>query len=196
MVRKQTWILLIIFALLLGGTFYLQKNPLPNNEALTPSPTTSPKLLEGWEGSDIVWMELKENQASPIQIVQDQQGNWSLESGAAADAGKVVVETGKAEQLRTEIAEMRATATLPASYQLEAIGLNALTRSLSIRDAQGKQITINIGKTDPTNSGYYVQVGTQAPVVVNKYTLEGIIDLFNGVLPTPGQETPTVTPSP
>ncbi len=193
MVRKQTWILLIIFALLLGATFYLQKNPLPKNEALTPSPTSAPRLLQGWESSDIAWMELKEGQGSSIQIEQDKTGNWTL-----GDKGKEKVETGQAEQLRTEIAEMRTIAALPADYQLEAVGLQSPTRTLTIRDTKGKQITINVGSTDPTESGYYVQVASQAPVVVDKYTLDGIVDLFNKALPTPTPEpeTPTATADP
>jgi hypothetical protein len=188
MVRKQTWILLIIFAALLGATFYLQKNPLPASADLTPSPTSSPKVLQGWESSDITWMELKESQGSTIQMVQDAQGNWTLDA-----EGKEKVETGKAEQLRAEIAEMRAIATLPGDYQLDALGLKVPARTLSIRDKQGKQITVSIGNTDPTESGYYVQVAAQPPVVVDRYTVDGIVDLFNSALPTPTPELESPT---
>lgn len=202
MVRKQTWILLIIFALLLGVTFYLQKNPLPKNEALTPSTTSSRRLLQGWESSDITWMELKESQGNTIQIMQNDLGNWVL-----GNETKDQVDIGKAEQLRTEIAEMRAIATLPENYHLDAVGLNAPSRTLTIRDAQGKQITINIGSSDPTDSGYYVQLASQAPVVIDKWALDGILDLFTNALPTPTPEPenpiatvepslPTNTPSP
>ena len=212
MVRKQTWILLIIFALLLGVTFYLQKNPLPKSASLTPSPTNAPELLQGWKSSDITWMELKESQGKTIQIVQDDQGNWTLGAsllgdGASRDAGKEKVDTGKAEQLRTEIAAIRTVAVLPANYQLDAVGLTAPARTLAIRDKQGKHITMNIGNLDPTESGYYVQIASQAPVVVNKYTLDGIVDQFDNALPTPtpepvtpiatsGANLPTKTPSP
>lgn len=193
MVRKQTWILLIIFALLLGVTFYLQKNPLPKNEALTPSPTSSPELLPGWESSDIAWMEWKESLGSTIQIAQDEQGNW-----VSGNDGKDKIDSGKAEQLRAEIAEMRTIATLPANYQLDAVGLLAPARTLTLRDAQGKQITVNIGSSDPTGSGYYVQIASQAPAVVDKWALDGIADLFNSALPppTPEPETPTATADP
>ena len=205
MVRKQTWILLIIFALLLGTAFYLQKNPLPKSGALTPSPTSAPRLLQGWQSNDIAWMELKEGQGAPIQVVQDAQGNWALGNGASVDAGNEKVDTGKAEQLRTEIVEIRITAVLPANYQLDAVGLDAPSRILAIRDKQGKQITINIGNLDPTESGYYVQIASQAPVVVDRYTLDGIVDQFNNALPTPTPKPaaptadpnlPTITPTP
>ena len=202
MVRKQTWILLFIFALLLGVTFYLQKNPLPKSAAITPSATTAPELLQAWQSSDITWMELKESQSKTIQIIQDAQGSWTL-----GPEGKEKVDTGKAEQLRTEIAAIRIVAVLPANYQLDTVGLSAPTRTIAIRDKQGKQITINIGSSDPTGSGYYVQIASQAPVAVNKYTLDGIVDQFNGALPTPtpepvtptaagGGNLPTKTPSP
>ncbi len=186
MIRKQTWILLIIFALLLGVAFYLQKNPLPESAELTPSPTSAPNLLQGWQSSDIVWMELVVGQGEPIRILQDAQGNWVLESGESFP-----VEAGKAEQLRSEIAEIRPITVLPADYALDALGLNIPSRTLSIRDKQGKQVTISIGNMDPTESGYYAQVATQAPAVINSYTLEGIVDLFYSAQPTPTPE-PTI----
>jgi hypothetical protein len=194
MVRKQTWILLGVFVLLLGVTFYLQKNPLPKKETLTPSPTAQPRLLPGWQGSEIVWMELKESQGSSgIQIVQDEQGNWALGTG-----GKEKVDTGHAEQMREQFADISTTAALPANYQLDAIGLKAPARFLAIRNKQGKQATINIGNADPTDSGYYVQVDTQSPVVVDKFTLDGLVNLFNSALPTPtpAPESPTETGNP
>jgi hypothetical protein len=93
---------------------------------------------------------------------------------------------------------MRAIAMLPDNYQLDALGLQSPARTLAIRDKQGKQITISIGNTDPTESGYYVQVAAQPPVVVDKYTLDGIVNLFNSALPTPTPEleTPTTTANP
>ncbi len=196
MIRKQTWILLAVFALFLGAAFYLQKNPLPKKEALTPSPTAQPVLLNGWKGSDITWMEYKDTQGSTnIQVVQDDKGNWALVSG-----GKEKVDTGHAEQMRTQFADIRTTAALSADIQLDAIGLKTPARFLAIRDKQGKQAIINVGSVDPTGSGYYVQVDNQAPVVVDKSTLDGLVDLFNSSLPTPtpAPETPApiTTPTP
>jgi hypothetical protein len=64
---------------------------------------------------------------------------------------------------------------------------------------------IKIGKVTPTNSGYYVQVGNNSPVVVSKNSIDSIKGLINlGTLilttPTPlvlipGNERITGSPS-
>jgi hypothetical protein len=148
-------------------------------------------LLPGWTSSDIVWMESKDSSnGKSIQISQDAQGNWTLGPG-----GKQKVEAGVGEELRTQIVEIRTMATLPLGLQMDAVGLSAPTRFLSIRNKQGKQSEIHIGKADPTGSGYYVQVDNQSPVVVDKYTFDGTLNLFNNALatPTPLPQTPAPT---
>jgi hypothetical protein len=179
MVRKQTWILLAVFAVLLGATFYLQKNPLPKAGSVTPSPTTAAPLLQGWSADDIVWMELKDGQGSAILIAQDAEGNWTL-----GQDGKQKVAAGVAEETRAQISAMRPVTTLPASFELDPVGLKAPARILTIRNKQGKQAEIHIGNATPTDSGYYVQVDQQAPVVLDKTTVDGTLDLFKNALPT------------
>lgn len=191
MVRKPTWILLGVFAVLLAGVFYLQKNPLPEAASKTPSPTAAPKLLEGWAPGDIVYMEMKDGQGKDIQMTQDADGgNWTL-----GPEGKQKVESGLAEEIRSQAVEFRAVTTLPAGYQLDPIGLQTPKRSLTLRSKQGKQVELRIGSATPTGEGYYVQVNNQAPVVVNQSTIDGTLDLFNNALPTPtpAPATPTTT---
>jgi hypothetical protein len=188
MIRKQTWILLGVFVVLLGAAFYLQKNPLPDSASLTPSPTSAPVVLAGWSSGDIVSMESKDSQGQSVLITQDAQGSWSLGPNS-----KQKVETGLAEEIRSQVVEFRAVTTLPADFQLGAVGLQAPTRSLVLRDKQGKQVELRIGSATPTGDGYYIQVDNQAPVVVNKSTIDGTLDLFNNALPTP--TPPPATPS-
>jgi hypothetical protein len=135
-------------------------------------------------------MEFKDtHQGTAILISQDAQGNWTL-----GPDGKKKVDTGLAEELRTQIAEFRPVAALPASLQLQAIGLETPSRILTIRNKQGKQSELRIGNADPTDSGYYVQVDNQPPVVIAKTTIDGTLNLFNNAIPTP--TAPPVTPTP
>ncbi len=185
MVRKQTWILLAVFAVLLGVTFYLQKNPLPKAAgSVTPSATSAAPILQGWDPSSIVWLESKDSQGGTIVLSQDSQGNWTL-----GQDGKQKVEAGVPEEIRAQVTTMSPAASLPPSFALDPAGLKAPTRVLTLRDKQGKQAEIRIGNETPTGSGYYVQVDQQAPVVVDKTTVDGTLDLFKSALPT-------ATPSP
>jgi hypothetical protein len=191
MVRRQTWIVLVIFILLLAVVFYLQKNPPPSSASLTPSATSAPKVLAGWNSSDITWMETKTEAGKTLLIEQDATGNWFLGDG------KGKVETGLAEEIRTNIAEIRAVTALPGNSPLDVVGLNSSTptRTLTIRNKAGKQTVIRIGNTTPTGSGYYIQVDSEAPVVVDKSTIDGTLDLFNNALPTPTPEPGTPPPA-
>jgi hypothetical protein len=180
MVRKQTWILLAVFVVLLGATFYLQKNPLPKAAGTTtPSATSAAPILQGWNANDIVWMELKDAQGATILMAQDSEGSWAL-----GQDGKQKVEAGLAEEITAQIASMRPVTTLATGFDLEPVGLKTPARILTIRNKQGKQTEIHIGNVTPTGSGYYVQVDQQAPVVVEKTTVDGTLDLFQNALPT------------
>lgn len=191
MVRKQTWILLGVFAVLLGVTFYLQKNPLPQSTAkITPSATAAPTILSGWQEAEITGIELKEGDASVSQLTKDAQGNWLYGSN------KIKIEAGKAAQITAQMIDTRAVTTLPADFALDTIGLNKPAYNL-ILSAQNKQAEIHIGGKTPTGDGYYAQVDKNAPVVVAQTVVDGLISQLKDVLPTPTAATnpqPTTAP--
>ncbi len=189
MVRKQTWALLAVFVILLGAAFYLQKKPLPSGEKPTPSPTTLPLLFTGWKDSDIVKVDLKEAQGNITQVAQDDKGNWSLTQGSK----KVNVEAGLVEQLRSQITSINVQAVLPAGYSLDALGLKSPANTVTIQNQQGKQAVLHIGSATPTDTGYYVQLDNNTPVVVDKTAIDDVLNQFKTMnpTPTPGPGTPT-----
>ena len=197
MIRKQTTVLIGIFAALLGLTFYLQKNPIAaSNADVTPSATALPAMLPGWTSTDITTMELKDNQAgTTTRLTADAQGNWTeVGEGKAVSLGKV-------EMIRSEIVNTQAMAALSGSYALDALELSQPAYVLALTNAQGKQSEIHIGKVTPTGSGYYVQVDGQAPVVASKTAVETILDGFKpeklfDYTPTPVVTTPAETTAP
>lgn len=190
MVRKQTWIALVVLLALLSVTFYLQKNPLPSANQGTPTvaPTAATLLLEGWQAQDIVSIDFKNNLGLAAMIAQDSQGSWQT-----GPEGKTAVDAGKVEEIRSQLASAQVQTLLDPTYSLEAIGLNAPTDVLTIKNKQGQQREIRIGKQTPTGSGYYVQVDDKAPVVVSTGAVEGFLNpIKNDILATP---TPEVTPT-
>jgi len=173
MVRKQTWILLAVFALTVAAAFLIKEKPalLGFEASPTASPTTQPRMTEGWQSSDIVWIELQDNQGNNLRVLQNASGNWVLDSeeGNAVDAGVV-------EEVRSQIAAANAIASLDPSFALDVIGLDAPTHILTIRNQQGQQMVIRIGQVTPTGNGYYVKVDDAAPVVVGKNTVDDIVN--------------------
>lgn len=201
MIRKQTLILLGILAVLVGLTFYLRENPLaPSGAEITPSATSQPALLSGWQTSEITWMEWQDAQSgTEMRLEQDAQGNW-----VQVSEGKPV-SLGKVEQIRTQVLDTRVTASLSGSYSLDALNLTQPAYVLTLGSAEGKTSKITIGKTTPTGNGYYIQVDQQAPVVAAKMAVEAILEQFKpeqlfDYTPTPegtaAPETPASTGTP
>ncbi len=172
MIRKQTWILLAVFIVVLAATIVLEKNPelIQPAQTPTPGPTAQAMMVDGWQSSDITQIEILDSQGSRLKILQNEEGKWLIDSpdGDVADAGIV-------EEIRTQITAARITAFLDPGYDLNAIGLSIPSNTLTIQDAQGRETIIYIGQLTPTETGYYVKVDNAAPAVVSKYAIDDIL---------------------
>lgn len=198
MIRKQTWILLVIFAALVGAAYYLTKNPLPQaSGSVTPSATEPAKVLSGWQPGDIKAVSVKEGQNNPYKIAQDSAGSWMLD-------GKDKLDPAKVEEVSASLLGLQVQTTLDADYDQNALGLAAPAEVLTITSAKGQTVELRIGKLTPTESGYYAQSGSDAPVVLSKGGVDDLLKLVSKAsllnwTPTPepsatpdGTVTPTV----
>jgi hypothetical protein len=184
MIRKQTWILLGVFVILIGLAFYLQKNPLKNSAALTPSPTASVSILKDWTSADIIQIDYQDSQGAILHLKQVTSGNWSLEP-----EGKPV-ELGKVEEIRTQILDTQVVTFLDTGADLASIGVNAPLETITLTNTKGDKAVIQIGAKTPIATGYYIRINQNTPVVVNNYSIESILDALKtanllGLTPTP-----------
>lgn len=178
MIRKPTLILLGILALLVGLALYLQKNPAAQGESdptVTPSQTPAPAVLDGWQSTGIVLIQLSSSDGSGFELTPNDNvdGEWILgpEEGGPVSPGTI-------ERIRSEIVSMRAVAGLEDNYTLAAVGLEEPDKVITIRSSDGKQAAIRIGRQTPTGSGYYVQVNEQVPVIASKAALDSLFELL------------------
>lgn len=192
MIRRGTWILLLIFALLVGLAFYLQKNPLPSEAERTPSPTAPVQVLSGVNSSNITGIALVSGSEEPAKISINAQGEWVV-----GETGGQMAETGKVEQLRAEIASLQVMTSLPDRFELEPAGLVDTAKALKIQTDQGKQIEILIGNETATGSGYYIQVNSDNPVVIEKAAIDTILELILEIVaPAPTETAPATENTP
>lgn len=170
MIRKQTWILLVVFVALLGAMFYLQQNPLPDPVEATPSVTVQPPMLPAWKPEDITQISIQQGQNEAVTVAMEAEGGWMMEPGA------LLVEAGRVEQLRAQIVDMRVLAVLQPGFDAAATGLNQPTLTLTIWNKQGQESVLKIGGQTPIETGYYIQVDENAPVVVSKFAVDALLD--------------------
>jgi len=197
MIRKPTLILLAILALLVGLTFYLQKSPAAqvdsDSATVTPSQTPRPSVLEGWQSTSIVFIQLSSSDGSGFDLVPSDKAEdeWIL---GPEDGGPVSL--GTIERIRSEIVSLKVVAGLEDNYTLAAFGLEEPDRVITIRSSDGKQAAIRIGSQTPTGSGYYLQVNDQAPVIVSKASLDSLFELLekDSLLEVPDESTSTPGP--
>lgn len=182
MVRRQTWVLLVVFVVLLGVVFYLQKNPQAIKSAdITPSPTAQLSLLPGLKEQDINFVELKDSRGNTVQISKGSDGKWVLMPENKP------VDTGKAGELTAQIVDTHILSTLPADFALGASGLNKPTQVITVGSIQGKKMAIKIGSATPTGSGYYVQVDNGTPTVIDSAVVDTLTQQMSlaHLAPTP-----------
>jgi len=188
MVRKQTWILLAVFVVLLGATLLLRQNPSFSAANQTPTATSFPRVFTGIEASKVDRLEIKSDKGKDVVIQKNSDGTWSFVNNEAG-----AVDQGKAIQLISSLFSMNTIGLMDASTSLPDIGLSPASQTILISGDGGNiSSAFSIGNATPTDSGFYVQLDKQAPGIVEKSALNEILDLFN----EPGLKLETPTPLP
>jgi hypothetical protein len=196
MIRRGTLVVLVIFVLLIGVTWYLEWSPAGQARSRgTPTATAYPSLIQLGTG-ELMELELKDSSGT-FGIKRNLNDTWSF-----TDDQNTPADQGKIQQLLASLTGLQSEATLDAKT-LDAFGLVSANQVLTIQTTNGTSV-MKIGNITPTTTGYYVQLGNHAPVVIDKSSLDDILNSMNRqalspatATPLPAQATPgTGTPSP
>lgn len=193
MIRRNTWILLVLLALLLALAWYLQR---PGRAVKTSTtPTVEVKNLLDVNATDLVSISIEDNQGKVVSFVKDEQNKWSLSEPKGEPGDLTAADT--AINSFTGLTVLSSLETVPA---LDVIGLAQPVFTITLTSTNGQTRKVFIGAVTPTNSGYYVKVDNGPAVVVSKFAVDGLLDVFKTppLLPTPTPtetQTPTITPT-
>jgi hypothetical protein len=201
MIRRGTLIVLAIFVLLIGVTWYLEWSPAGQARPRgTVTATAYPKLINIGTGQ-FVKIEMKDSSGT-FGIQRNLNDTWSL-----TDAQNTPADQGKIQQLLAALAGLQPMATLDINA-LASFGLVSANQTLTILSSNGTFV-LKVGKLTPTSGGYYVQVDNKAPVVVDKTSMDEILTSMNrqallpatatplpAQIPTGGAETPSPVSTP
>jgi hypothetical protein len=182
MFRRSTWVLLIIFILIFTLTVFVEKNPTLTAGLRTPTATAYPKLLGELLAENIQSIEITPATGKPFSVKRNNDQSWSIPNESQP------VDNGKVEQLLTSLADLKIYTILDSSMSKDAIGLTKSPLTIAYDKSDGSTKTIKIGQVTPTQSGYYVQVDNDSPIVIDKSALDPIIDLLrvdNLLVPQP-----------
>lgn len=192
MIRRSTWIVVIVFLALLGFLIYWQQwGPGASaDDASSEIPTVAPKvpIFDLPEDAAVVGVRVESAEGGLVEVRrEDNQAAWELvEPPHGEDTDSQQVQT-MVDQLVT----LRESSSLEAAPSLDVTGLEAPSHTITLTMEDGQQERLYVGDTTITGNTYYVRVDDGSPQVVGQYGLDSALGMLDTLplLPTPTVET-------
>lgn len=185
MIRRNTLVLLSVFIVLVGVAWYLGRTKKEAPATLTP--TAGAKTLISVDEKSIASIRIQAAKGGVVAIGRDATGLWTVTEPKGGQT-----DTAKVEQMVSQLTSLQTTVSLNPTSDLGIFGLANASYAITVNMNGGKQYVLAIGDETPTSDGYYVRLDQNTPEVVNKYSVDTIIDLIKNP-PFKPTETPTVT---
>jgi hypothetical protein len=186
MIKRPTWILLAILALVIGAYFVIKNRPSATSTEATPTALGNNFLVTQADGT-LQRLRISDKQNRVVQMQRDSSGTWvvTLPTLGAADQSLA----GAAE---TQVGALRIVTTLENSLNLADAGLDSPAYTIELTFVSGIQHVIQVGTLTPTSSGYYVRYDAGNLYVVSQSGIDALLNLLTAP-PYPATETPVPT---
>jgi hypothetical protein len=188
--RRSTWILLLVFALLVIFAWVFTRYKR-NTPAETTTPTAQPTSEGVYTLTNLQVSELMitDRAGESIDLYRDSStsNNWAIRDMPVDQADKVGIETAISQLLSIQVID-----SLTDAPPLDTIGLATPAYTMTIVTVDGSQIVTYVGNKNAIGTGYYIRVDSGPVVIVNNLTLDDLLGYIQKppLLPTP---TPEVT---
>jgi hypothetical protein len=191
MIRRNTWIVLIFLAALIGFSFYLGQDKAKQAAAATPTSGPTP-LFDSALGTPTD-IRIEDSTGAAVEIARDQSGKWVLKAPTEADANQA-----SAEAAATQVGALHVLASVDLGP--DVIGLDKPSYTVTITYAGGGVPSPLLGSENPIQNGYYVQLDGGKNQVVDKAGLDALVGLLNkppylATLTPVASATPTTAPA-
>jgi hypothetical protein len=171
MLKRSTLIIVGIFIVLLVVAVITQRNQ-DEAEQGSNSGTDLSYLIDVGE-SEIIAIEINSSDGSQVIVSRGTDGEWILDvpSNEVADESRIEAAVSLAGAMRT-------ITKLDLKVDLADMGLDQAKNWIVVTLSNGEQKTAYIGDVTPTNSGYYAYA-TGVPVqVVDKFNVDGVLEIL------------------
>ena len=186
MIKRPTWILLVILVLAVGAYFFIENRPSKIN-ASTPTATAGRFLITQAQGV-LQSLHIVDNKGDTFQMQRDLSKAWVVTAPSSGPADQ-----GLAGAAETQVGALSIVTTLNTPPTLSDIGLAVPADTIDLVFVNGTSHTMEIGNLTPTSSGYYVRFDGGKIYVIEK---SGIDSLLNLLTNPPFPPTPTSPPTP
>lgn len=198
MIRRNTWVLLVILLALVGFSFYLKDYKAKQAAAATPTAvaaTTSRPLFAADLGQP-TGITVKDSAGKIVEVARNSGGKWVLKAPTDAEA-----EQGAAEAAATQATSLQVLSSVALGF--DVVGLDKPTFTMAFVFSGGKSHTLAVGAETPLQDGYYTSLDKGPVRIVDKQGIDALTQLLSqppyAVSPTPPvtltPTLPAVTPT-
>lgn len=187
MVKRSTWIWLILFLVALG--FYFLIKYIPSSTEVEPTPTvTSTRYLFDQTDGALLRLRVVDDKYNVVELERPSGGFWNV----------ILPIPGLADQARAEAAAsqsvaLRIVGTIESSQPLSSLGLDTPGHVIKITFEDKIEHKLEIGAETPTGSGYYVRLDRKNIYIISPDGIDALLNLL--VSPPYLQPTSTLAPS-
>ena len=192
MVRRTTWIVLVMFLGLLAFSLYWQNRNKDKQGEVTPSPDVQ-SLLD-IESDEISTLRIEDERGGAVELKHVEGNGWILviPKSEAIDSNAV-------DGMVNQFISLHVISTIDPAPPDAATGLKNPGYQIHLRLKDGRRMIINVGVQTATGSGYYVRVDDGLVKVVDKFGLETVTNLIYQppiLISSPVMPTLLLTPQP
>jgi len=196
MIRRNTWILLVLLVVVVGFSFYLTNQKTKQASLATPTLGAS-TLFNSTDGtpSDITIVDTTGNS---VEITHDTTGTWVLKAPTSTAADQAA-----AEAAATQVSALRVLSEVQLGPDI--VGLDKPSYTIILVFTGGKTHKLTVGSVTPIEDGYYAQLDAGNTQIVDKPGLDALLGMLTNppylatltpeASPTSlASDTPTVMP--
>lgn len=186
--KRSTWILLIIFAAIVGLFFYLnrQGGASQDDVELEAENSQPVEFLFTDESGVSLGINISDTDGNFVEIARNQDGVWMLKQPTESEANQ-----GMAESAASQLTSLRILSRLDLA--LEYAGLVPPSYLVTVNFSSGEIFTVEIGDLTPTQSGYYARLSMGDEVlVISKSGVDSLLTLLSN---PPYPDAPMPEPS-
>jgi hypothetical protein len=181
MVRKSTWIVLLVFAALLIVVLLWQRAQDQKSSEATPTAAEAAERQFLFDiAGEIARLRIEHVGEKSIELVRDDNGQWVLAGSPTSS-----FDSASVDAVVGQLSSLPLVSTLQNLPQLQDLGLEPPSYRILVVQDDGVQLVAGVGKATPTGSGYYVLSSDRRVYIVNEFSLQAILDLVDKPLPTP-----------
>lgn len=190
MIRRNTWILLVVLVALIGFAIYFNKQKA--QQATQATPTSGPVSLFSSNLGEPNDIKIEDTTGQSVEITRDSSGTWTLKAPTQDAADQ-----GSAEAAATQVTALRVLGDVKLGP--DVLGLDKPSYTVTLTFKNGETHTLTIGSATPIQTGYYVQIDGGNSQIADKQGIDALLGLLSNppyaATATPA-ETATSTPEP